>query len=223
MTRSPRSTPTITPDATAGEVGAAPPPRVHDRRSLLGKLALGGASAAVGAAVLTSTDVRAALVGQATPPTGTTFFPVNPARAYDSRQPNYAEGGLLAPNTNRVVSVADGHNSSGTVTTADVVPEGAVAVQINLTAAEMTGGNYLAATAGDVDSTETSVVNWSDGATQVANAITVPIDADRQVRVYCGDQTGSTHVIVDVFGYYLPTADDPAPPASTTTTTVAPG
>jgi hypothetical protein len=63
--------------------------------------------------------------------------------------------------------------------------------------------NYLAVTPGDTVSTETSLVNWEDGATQIANAVTVPVDADRQIKVFCGNQTGSTHVIIDVFGYYL--------------------
>ncbi len=102
-----------------------------------------------------------------------------------------------------MISVADGHSENGTVTNADAVPAGATAVQINLTAAAMTGPNFLSVTAGDVTTTETSVLNWSNGDIQIANAITVPIAADRTIRVYCGNQTGSTDVIVDVFGYYL--------------------
>lgn len=131
------------------------------------------------------------------------YHAITPQRAYDSRQPNYAVRGVLAPNSNRVISIADGHAANGTTTVADAVPEGATAVQINVTAAEMTSRNFLSVTAGDTSSTETSLVNWEDGATQIANAVTVPVDADRQVRVFNGDQTGSTHVIIDVFGYYL--------------------
>jgi hypothetical protein len=29
------------------------------------------------------------------------------------------------------------------------------------------------------------------------------VNAKREIKVFCGDQTGSTDVIVDVFGYYL--------------------
>jgi hypothetical protein len=83
------------------------------------------------------------------------------------------------------------------------VPAGATAVQINLTAAETTGPNFLAVTAGNVTSTETSALNWSTANDQIANGITVPVDATRSIKVFCGNQTGSTHVIVDVFGYYL--------------------
>ncbi len=188
----------ITDDATDAQ------PAVHDRRALLGKLALGGAGAAIGASLLASNTAKAAPA-----PLGTTFVPISPERSYDSRQPNYAEGGLLDRESSRVVSVADGHSADGTVTTEDVVPETAVAVLINLTATAMTAGNYLAVTAGDVETTATSVLNWPDEATQIANAISVPIDAERSVRVHCGDQVGSTHFIVDVFGYYLPIEPEP--------------
>ena len=56
---------------------------------------------------------------------------------------------------------------------------------------------------GDTAATETSLLNWTAVGAQIANSITVPVDASRQIKVFCGDQTGSTHVIIDVFGYYL--------------------
>ena len=136
-------------------------------------------------------------------PTAGSYTAINPQRAYDSRQPNYTVKGVLAPNSNRVISIADGHSANGTVTLANAVPAGATAVQINVTAANMTGPNFLSVTAGDVTSTETSLVNWGAGDIQIANSIVVPVDSSRQIKVFCGDQTGSTDVIVDVFGYYL--------------------
>ncbi len=132
------------------------------------------------------------------------FHAIDPQRSYDSRQPAYAVRGVLAPNTNRVISVADGHaTNGGAVTTANVVPVGATAVQINVTAANMTAPNFFSVTAGDKTSTNTSLLNWSPGDIQIANSITVPLDAEREIRVYCGNQTGSADVIIDVFGYYL--------------------
>lgn len=132
------------------------------------------------------------------------FTSIDPQRAYDSRQAGFAPNGgeVIAPNTSRVISVANGHDGSGTVTLADAVPEGATAVQINLTAANPTAENFLAVTSGDVETTQTSVLNWGAGELQIANSITVPVNAEREIRVYCGDQSGSTHFIVDVFGYY---------------------
>ena len=136
-------------------------------------------------------------------PTAGAYHAINPQRAYDSRQPNYTVKGQMAPKSSRVIGVADGHSANGTVTLADAVPVGATAVQINVTAANMTGPNFLSVTAGDVASTETSLLNWYDGDKQIANSIVVPVDAERKIKVFCGDQTGSTDVIIDVFGYYL--------------------
>lgn len=136
-------------------------------------------------------------------PTAGSFHAIDPQRAYDSRQDGYEVNGPLAPNTNRVISVADGHDAGGDVTAEDAVPMGATAVQINVTAANPTAENFLAVTDGDKESTETSLLNWGPDALQIANSITVPVNAAREIRVYCGDQTGSTHVIVDVFGYYV--------------------
>ncbi len=155
--------------------------------------------------VPTGTPDEVRFVKLAGTPAAGSYHPIDPERVYDSRQPNYPADlqGQMAANTDRVISVADGRDSSGTVTNANAIPAGATAVQINLTAANMTGPNFLSVTAGDVTTTETSVLNWSNGDIQIANSITVPIDAEREIRIYNGNQAGSTDVIVDVFGYYL--------------------
>lgn len=149
----------------------------------------------------TADEVR--FVKLAGTPTAGSYHAIDPQRAYDSRQPNYAERGLMDPNSTRVISIADGHSADGTVTLADAVPAGATAAQINVTAANMTGPNFLSVAAGDTESTETSLLNWGPEDIQIANSITIPIDTERQIKVFCGNQTGSTDVIVDVFGYYL--------------------
>ena len=136
-------------------------------------------------------------------PAAGAFHAIDPQRVYDSRQALYTVRGVMAPNSNRVISVADGRNETGTVTLANAVPVGATAVQINLTAANMTGPNFLSVTAGDKTSVTASLLNWGPGDIQIANSITVPVDATRQIRVYCGNQAGSTDVVVDVFGYHL--------------------
>ena len=136
-------------------------------------------------------------------PTAGSYHAINPQRVYDSRQTGYTVRGVLAPNTNRVVSVADGRSDTGTVTTANAVPAGATAVLINVTVANMTAPNFLSVTAGDVTTTTTSLLNWSPGDIQIANSITVPVSPTREIRVYNGNQTGSTDVIIDVYGYYL--------------------
>lgn len=137
------------------------------------------------------------------PATAGSFHPIEPARVFDSRLAAYAPNdGPLTSNTNRVVSVKDGRDAAGAVTVADVVPAGATAVAINVTVAGPTGPNYLSVVPGDAAGFTASTINWPGGF-DTANGAIVKLDADRQLKVFCGDQSGSTNVIIDVTGYYL--------------------
>ena len=67
-------------------------------------------------------------------------------------------------------------------------------------AERLPNGNYLAVLYHDsriVEITKGGKVVWT------FKSVKMPLDADRQIRVYNGNQTGSTDVIIDVFGYYL--------------------
>ena len=135
--------------------------------------------------------------------TAGSFHPINPARVYDSRLAAYApNNGLLARNTNRVLSVKDGRDATGAVVAANVVPEGATAVAINVTIAGPTGPNFLSVVPGDAAAFTASTINWPGGF-DCANGAIVKLDATRQLKAFCGDQSGSTHFIIDVTGYYL--------------------
>ncbi|HWM22979.1 MAG TPA: hypothetical protein VNO51_25030 [Ilumatobacteraceae bacterium] len=139
----------------------------------------------------------------ATTETGTVFHPISPIRAYDSRNAAYPSPGLLAPNSSKVISIKDGHDSAGVVNALDVVPVGATAITYNITIGAPTGPNFVAVTPGDAASFLASAVNFN-GTADIANAATVAIDANRQIKVWGGDQSGSAHVIIDVTGYYTP-------------------
>jgi hypothetical protein len=154
----------------------------------------------IDAAAAPLTQIYGIRVGYTSPPA---FYPIDPARVYDSRLAAYApNNGLMAPNTNRVISAKDGRNGAGAVVAADVVPAGATAVAINVTVASPTGPNFLSVVPGDAMTYTASTVNWPGGF-DAANGATVKLDASRQLKVFCGDQAGSTHVIIDVTGYYL--------------------
>ncbi len=131
------------------------------------------------------------------------FFPINPVRVYDSRA-TAPDPGLLDPNSSRLVLVKDSRaNGSGAVIASDVVPVGATAIACNLTVTGTTGPNFLALTPGDAGTFTTSAINWSGADQSIANGLIAKLDANRFVRVWCGDQTGSTHVLLDVNGYWL--------------------
>ncbi len=129
------------------------------------------------------------------------YHAINPVRVYDSRAAAPTPG-VLAREGSRVVSIKDGRNVAGAVNAADVVPAGATAVSFNLTVTGATGPNYLSVAPGDAASTGVSTINFPAGA-DLANGGIVKLDASRQVKVFCGDQPGSTHFILDITGYYL--------------------
>jgi hypothetical protein len=136
-------------------------------------------------------------VGYVPPPT---FVAISPARVYDSRVAAYSNSGLLAPNSNRVISVKDGRNNAGVIVTPDAVPVGATAVSFNLTATGSTGVNFLSVAPGDTSAVSTSTINFPGGDDR-ANGGIVKLSSNREIKVFNGDRTGSTHFIVDITGY----------------------
>jgi hypothetical protein len=127
------------------------------------------------------------------------FHAIDPVRVHDSRR---SGEGPLAPGVSRTVAVRDAIGESGEVTATDVVAPGATAVAYNVTVTGATGPNFFAVTAGDATGYSTSTVSFGGGV-DVANASVVRVDAERRITVWCGDQAGSAHVIVDICGYYL--------------------
>ena len=136
---------------------------------------------------------------------GATFHPVEPFRAFDSRQAAFTESGRLAPNATKVIDITDGYDSSGVLIPAqeNLVPSNATAVTFNITAAGQTGPNFVAVTAGDAASFTASTINYTGGG-NIANASTVTVAADQTIKLWGGGNTGSAHVIIDITGYYAP-------------------
>lgn len=134
-------------------------------------------------------------------PSGT-FVPIDPARVFDSRQPGFPSSGLLAPNEERILSVTDGRDGTGAVIAPDVVPTGASAIAFNITVTGTTGPNFVSVVPGDAAGFVTSSINWSGPDQSIANGSIVRVDGERRIKVFVGDQPGSTHAIIDVAGYF---------------------
>ena len=149
---------------------------------------------------ITSVKVNAVRVGYI--PVGTaTFVPITPYRAYDSRLADVPAPGILARLTSRQVNVLNAIGPTGAVVTPNVIPASARAITYNLTATGTTGDNYLAIAPGTAASTTVSSINFAANQS-IANAATVSLDSGT-VKVFCGDNVGSSHFIVDVTGYYI--------------------
>lgn len=151
--------------------------------------------------VPTSTTVRAYSVRVGYESNLLSYVPVVPYRAYDSRLPSSPNKGVLAPKSTRTVYIRDAISGTGAVGTAGVIPANAKAITYNLTVDSATSSNWLAVAPGNATATPSSAINFEGGQT-ISNAATVPIDAGN-VKVFCGDMTGSPNILIDVTGYYV--------------------
>lgn len=135
---------------------------------------------------------------------GTVFHPLEPFRAFDSRQASFGPlSGRLTPNSSKVIDITDGYDNSGVAIPAqeNLVPTTATAIAYNITVAGQTGPNFVAVTPGDATSFTASAVNYT-GTGSIANGSTVTVAADQTIKVWGGDNTGSAHITIDVVGYY---------------------
>jgi hypothetical protein len=124
--------------------------------------------------------------------TNGTYAPLAPVRILDSR-PAYHIGlsGAFVPNIPRTLNVAATHG----------IPADAVAITGNLTVVGQTKAGYLSITP-DPDSTpDTSTLNFPLGDTR-ANGVSVPLNASGDLSIVYKASGGTTHVILDVTGYY---------------------
>jgi hypothetical protein len=135
------------------------------------------------------------------------FFPITPARVYDSRRPMAPmASGVLGLGQSRTISVRNGRDvNSGEVNVEKVVSSQATAVTFNLTVVGTTSDfGYLGVNPGTDSVEHSSHINWSSAGQVLANAGTVGVDSDLQITVMCGGAGGaSTHFIVDITGYYI--------------------
>jgi hypothetical protein len=149
-----------------------------------------------------------------------TFVAISPQRVLDTRFDIGLSGafpGGLSRNldvTGSVAVVGVGNSPS----TAIVVPDGASAIVANVTAVRPTSTGYVAVRPGDATGAPTtSSINVPAAGGQYPNAVTVelPTAGDRAGTVdlyYFADQSGgTTHLLFDIVGYYLPGGGVPGP------------
>jgi hypothetical protein len=116
---------------------------------------------------------------------GPIFTPITPARVLDTREP-----GGTGPKV--------GPGSTITLDLSAVVPAGATAVSLNVTAVDPTVATFLTVWPAGAPQPDTSNVNVV--AKQVRpNAVIVGLGAGRSISIF--NNAGSVHVVVDVMGY----------------------
>ena len=141
-----------------------------------------------------TTDVIADVAGYYTlDKAASTYVADGPARLLDTRA---GTGGAKAP-------VGAGKSLKLQVRGVKGVPAAASAVVLNVTATDATSTSYLTVYPDGEKVPTASSLNFTKGRT-VPNLVVVPVGADGKVDFY--NHTGSTDVIADLAGYYLPGA-----------------
>lgn len=131
---------------------------------------------------------------------GLAYTPVTPCRIVDTRKAGGAilAGGIRSYNVRGAVD-SQGGNSAGCPS-----PKGEPhAVDINVTAVPLGSGNIVAYPFGSTTPTA-SIVNYRSDAQNVANSGTIKtcFNCGKDINIKSGG--GTTHVIIDVLGYYFP-------------------
>jgi hypothetical protein len=141
------------------------------------------------------TEVATGLVRTVAGP-GTYFHSLDPLRLLDSRTSTGGWNGPLASGSPQSLTVTGG--STG-------VPTNAVAVVVNVTATGPTADSYLTVHAAGTGTPNASLVNFAAGQTR-ANLGVVRVGTNGQITFV--NSAGSTHVIVDLVGYFDGVAAD---------------
>ena len=117
----------------------------------------------------------------------------------------------MTANTSRVIDCSFSRSSAGVKIDPNTyaIPSWASAIYFNITVTDCSRVNYLCiAPADQASQPATSIVNFNTGVT-VANGSFVSLYTDpdtpvapyQSVKLFCGDDVGSCHVILDVMGY----------------------
>ena len=115
------------------------------------------------------------------------LVPVTPGRLMDTREG--LGGVVLGPGDTRELQVAGREGVPAT---------GALAVALNVTVVEPTGAGFLTVWPSGAQPTASNL-NFVAGRT-VANAVLVGVGADGRIRLF--NSSGTTHVVVDVAGWF---------------------
>jgi hypothetical protein len=122
--------------------------------------------------------------------TGSSFTSAGPTRLLDTRSAN---------GVSTTTPVTGGTYVPLQITGRYGIPSGIKAVVLNVTVVGATYGGYLTAWADGATRPGSSNLNWANG-NAIPNQVIVPVGSDGKVDLYV---SGTTHVIADVFGYYM--------------------
>ena len=122
---------------------------------------------------------------------------IAPKRVWDTR---FQDGGPMAADETRTVSVADGRElSSATVDVPDLVPRGATAVMVNLAVTGTGPAGFMALSPAGTPHSASSI-NWFEENSTLANTTMTTLNDNRELTVF---SSSAGHFILDITGYWL--------------------
>lgn len=120
------------------------------------------------------------------------FFTTSPCRLLDTRNANGPFGGPpLAANSDR----------SFLLLSRCGIPASAQALSVNITVTQPSVAGHLRFHPGGTPVSGTSTINYAAGQTRANNGI-LPLGATGDLAAFCGQSTGTVHLILDVNGYF---------------------
>ena len=133
------------------------------------------------------------------------FVPITPARVFDSRLAPFGAA-KIATGVARTINVKDGvDNLTGAVSAADAVPAGAKAVAFNFTITGTVNAGFGVLNPGTSSAVASSNINWTASGLTLANSGIVALGTgtdDRKATIVVVGASASTHVIIDITGYF---------------------
>ena len=111
--------------------------------------------------------------------------PMEPTRAFDTRQPGELQGKVP-------------HGQTLTVSLANLLPPEAAAVVLNLTGTQADAAGYITAFPGGSAIPDTSTLNLAGPGHTAANMAIVPLGPDRSISLY---SDAGAHLLADITGY----------------------
>lgn len=167
--------------------------------------------AAIGAAVAVTLGAGGLGIARAASGAPASLVTIEPVRVLDTRVP-FGLGGALVAGESRLldvtgtIPVAVGDMQVGN---ADPVPDGASGIVANVTVVAPTSAGWVAVRPGDASGVPTtSSLNITSAGVVIPNAVTVGIptsgpNAGTVDLYFHGDPGATTHLLVDIVGYYL--------------------
>ena len=128
---------------------------------------------------------------------------MTPVRVYDSRFST-----KLGNGEKRTINVKNAINpATGAVTVTDAIPQGARAISFTITLTGTVGAGNVAVLPGGTTIVTVSTINWTTTGLDIAAGSMVSLGtgaSERQIVLALGGSSGATsHVIIDVTGYYM--------------------